>query len=117
MRLGWGLLAGVLLAGGLAVAARAQVGVPVEPPDPFSVAGPGGGPVRMGRPGRMTEQQRKAMEAERQKKIVADTERLVALALELKAAMQQGAAPTPELAKKLDEMERLAHEVRTKEIQ
>ena len=59
---------------------------------------------------------RQAREIERQKRIVSDTERLLALANELKieVASSGAATPTPSMLRKMDEIEKLAHNVKEK---
>ena len=65
----------------------------------------------------MPRAQMKILNIERQKHIVADTEKLLALARELQASalQEKDGNPAPEIAKKLEEIEKLAHKVKEKE--
>jgi len=83
---------------------------------PDAPMGPLPGPIRMQRPPRA---QRNALNVDRQKKIVTDTERLLALALDVKATLRTvGEGPMPsDLTKKVEEIEKLAHAIRQKEAE
>jgi hypothetical protein len=74
--------------------------VPVAPPDERTV--------------KMEEEQAKKRNAERQKKLVEDTTKLLALANELKAAVDKSDKNTLSLdvVRKADEIEKLAHSVK-----
>ena len=63
---------------------------------------------------RLEEQQQKARSTERQKKLVADTEKLLALATELKTDVDKTNKDilSMDVIKKADEIEKLAHSVK-----
>jgi hypothetical protein len=64
---------------------------------------------------RLAEQQMKNRNAERQKKIESDTEKLVGLANSLKAKMQDGnTSPPADLGRQAEEIEKLARSVKDK---
>jgi hypothetical protein len=72
-------------------------------------------PLDLGDPNpRLEEQQQKARSTERQKKLVADTEKLLALATELKTDVDKTNKDilSMDVIKKADEIEKLAHSVK-----
>jgi type VI protein secretion system component VasF len=72
-------------------------------------------PLDMGDPNpRLEEQQQKARSTERQKKLVADTDKLLALATELKTDVDKTNKDilSMDVIKKADEIEKLAHSVK-----
>jgi hypothetical protein len=82
---------------------------------------PGGGPMSGAHglgaeplPPRIEEQQAKARNSERQKKLVADTDKLLALATDLKAQVDKTNKDvlSVDVIKKADEIEKLAHSVK-----
>ncbi len=59
----------------------------------------------------MQERQMKRLREEHQKQVFTDTARLVQLATQLKAEVDQGAKPTPDVMKNMDEIGKLAKRV------
>lgn len=95
------------------VAARSQTQPPLDPPG-FSVPGrpPSADPALR----RLTERMARTRNADRQKKIVADTNRLLNLARELNDAVSHSTKNTLSLdvVKKADEIEKLAKTIKEK---
>jgi hypothetical protein len=112
----WALTAGmVLMLGGAAWAQqpalpRADTGS-MEPP-----ALPSAVPSQSSLPTDLAERQEKMANASRQKQLVFDTQRLVALANELKIAVDKSNKDTLsiDVIRKADEIEKLAHSVKEK---
>jgi hypothetical protein len=106
-------LSAVLLATGAAGAAQmsSQVGSPSQTPHtPFGTR-----PEESdGMPASVREQAEKSRQTERQKKLIADTDRLLALANELKLDMDKTTKDTMsiQVIKKAEEIEKLAHNVK-----
>lgn len=109
----------VLLAGPLSHRASAQIGhAPMQQPigQPGLAQQPMGPPDTYSSNPAMEERRLRELNAERQKSIVADTNRLVKLAAELNGEIN-GAHPaslTGDQLRKLAEIEKLAHSVREK---
>ena len=90
-------------------AGSAPQGVPKDPHDPFGMGEKGDEP-----PASMRERQMKARDLERQKQLVADTERLLQLATQLHndVAKTNKDILSLDVVKRADEIERLAHAVK-----
>jgi hypothetical protein len=94
-------------------------------PDPLQTNGPvstgGRGPISMGRPSdslesMMAAKSRMERNSDRQKHLEADTKRLLLLANELKTEIASSGTETmtPEMLRKMDEIEKLARSVKDK---
>jgi hypothetical protein len=111
----WAVAGGLVLAmGGAGRGEQGSAVVPVAQADQTVV--PGVVPVapRDERTVKMEDEQAKLRNAERQKKLVEETTRLLALANELKAAVDKSDKNTLSLdvVRKADEIEKLAHSVK-----
>ncbi len=118
MRNGWVRMAAVL-ALALAASARSIHGIQAVPmtPAPFPDASARGGQGERERDPsyeRMQEQAAKSRNSERQKRLVADTDKLLSLAKELKQDVDKTDKNTLSLdvIKKADDIEKLAHSVK-----
>ena len=97
------------------VLSRGQIGSPRQYPGQGSVLDPPGRHPGSDEPlPRVEEQQALARNNERQKRLVADTEKLLALATDLKAQVDKTNKDTlsVDVIKKADEIEKLAHSVK-----
>jgi hypothetical protein len=97
--------------GGIPTVSRSGRTQPVQPQQPGPIA-PDPGPTD----GKLEHDQAKLRNIDRQKQIVADTQKLVALANELQADVQKSNKDTMsmDVIKKADEIEKLAKNVREK---
>jgi hypothetical protein len=104
-----------LLPGTLSGGQRSQPSVPQQPGQNSVIPPPGSGLPDFGTPNpKIEEQQARARSTERQKKLVADTEKLLALATELKTDVDKTNQNilSVDVIKKADEIEKLAHSVK-----
>jgi hypothetical protein len=107
-----------LLPGTLSGGQRSQPSAPQQPQQPGQnsvIPPPGSGLPDFGTPNpKIEEQQARARSTERQKKLVADTEKLLALATELKTDVDKTNQNilSMDVIKKADEIEKLAHSVK-----
>ena len=95
---------------------HAQLSSPSDQTFPVGSVTPRAG-VRF-RPGRLSRSQMRLMNAERQKHVVADSETLLALARELKTAAalpEKDNNPSAEIVRKLEQIEKLAQQVKKNE--
>ncbi len=113
-----GIFAAVLLLATSGVAGVAQQnGSPIRPlpPDPSRSLGD---PGRSDDPfaGKVAEQQARSRNSDRQRRLVADTDKLLSLATELKQQVDKTDKNTlsVDVVKKADEIEKLAHSVKEK---
>jgi hypothetical protein len=113
-------IATILLTGTAGVLSGQQGGIGQTPPTPMSGRGNVGFPPVDGRDRsldplnpRMEEQQTRTRNNERQRKLVADTDRLLALATSLKQQVEGNKdAPAVDMVKRAEEIERLAKSVK-----
>ncbi len=112
-------LAAILLLAVSGTLGVSQIGSGVQRPlsaDPSQP--PNGDPNRSNDPfaGRLAEQQARGRNSERQKRLMADTDKLLSLATELKQEVDKTDKNTlsVDVVKKADEIEKLAHSVKEK---
>jgi hypothetical protein len=104
-----------LLPGTLSGGQRAQPSAPQQPGQNSVIPPPGSGLPDFGPSNpKVEEQQARARSTERQKKLVADTDKLLALATELKTDVDKTNQNilSMDVIKKADEIEKLAHSVK-----
>lgn len=108
-----------MVGGGVGLSGQSGTGVsPQRPLNPDASARGLGEPNRPDDPfsGKLAEQQARGRNSERQKKLVADTDKLLSLATELKQQVDKTDKNmlSVDVVKKADEIEKLAHSVKEK---
>jgi nitric oxide reductase activation protein len=107
---------GMWVAGGGLMLALGSAGQGIGYPGADTPAGPAGGLIVApdAKTAKMEKDQREQMNADRQKKLVADTAKLLELANELKTAVDKSNKDTLSLdvVRKADAIEKLAHSVK-----